>query len=217
MTKKNKHQGASEDSGAPENKTEDACGQASAAAAPAEEEKCRLEAVADSPENARAEADSQRKLAAEYLDHLQRLQAEFDNFRRRSAKERADTIRYANEQLLLKLLPLLDNLQRGLAFAEKGASADDIVKGFRMVEREFESLLSDFGVAPFASLNEKFDPSMHDAKYAMERPDLSEDTVIEEIRKGYQMHDRVIRAAEVVVGKPPLPPEPEETQSDGGS
>lgn len=148
----------------------------------------------------REELEAQKKLAAEYLDHLQRMKAEFENYKRRTVKEKADTIRYATERLVVNLLPVLDNLQRGMVYAREN---EDILKGMQMVERSLLDLLAEYGVSPFECLNQPFDPASHEPLYTVEKGDVPENTVVEEVQKGYRMHDKVIRVAKVVVTRAP--------------
>jgi molecular chaperone GrpE len=139
--------------------------------------------------------------AAEYLDMLQRLKAEFENFRRRSRRETADTIRYANEKLLAKLLPILDNIQRGIEFSRKSGMSEDMLKGIIMVEKQLLGLLSEYGVAPFDSLGNRFDPNVHEPSHMLERDDVDDGTVLEEFQRGYMMHDKLLRVANVVISR----------------
>jgi molecular chaperone GrpE len=141
--------------------------------------------------------------AAEYLDMLQRLKAEFENYKKRVRREQADTIRYANEQLLLKLLPVLDNLRRGIEASRQAGLDESIIEGIAMVERQFIDALQEYGVAPFESLNLPFDPNRQEAMTALERDDVEENTVIMEMERGYVIHDRVLRVARVIVSRKP--------------
>lgn len=166
------------------------------------------------PETALPQAPAEppaEQRAAEYLDMLQRLKAEFENYKKRVRREQAGTIKFANEQLLLKLLPVLDNLQRGMDASRQAGLDESIIEGIAMVERQFLDVLSDYGVAPFESLNEPFDPNRHEAMTALERDDVDEDTVIMEMQRGYGIHDRVLRAARVIVSRKPATAETGET------
>lgn len=146
--------------------------------------------------------------AAEYLDMLQRMKADFENFKKRSRKEKSDTIRFANEDLLRKTLPIVDNLDRGLGFARAQGMATDMLKGFEMVEKQLLDLLADYGVTPFESLNATFDPNVHEPMTMLERDDVDENTVIEELERGYMIHDRVLRVARVIVSRKPAGEDP---------
>ncbi len=135
--------------------------------------------------------------AAEYLDLLQRERAAFINFRRRSEAERADSQHYATGQLLKKLLPVVDDLDRALTLAPAGESW---VEGVRMIARKFHSLLEAEGVTPVEAVGLPFDPAVHEA-VAYEEGGAGTDVVLEEFARGYRHRDRVLRPAMVRVGK----------------
>jgi len=143
----------------------------------------------------------------EYLDHLQRLQAEFENYKRRTNKEKSETIKYANSRLAERLLAVVDNLQRGLKLSAGNEAAADIVNGMRLVERQLADILSEFGVTTFEVLGQKFDPNIHEPVYTVERDNVEADVVVEEIEKGYMIHDKLLRAAKVAVSRDPSPKE----------
>ena len=152
--------------------------------------------------------------AAEYLDMLQRLKAEFENYKKRVTREKADTIKYGNGELLLKVLPIVDNLQRAVQASREGGMADDILKGVEMVEKQLVDLLADYGVEPFESLDQPFDPNRHEPMAVIERDDVEENTVIQELERGYMMHERVLRVARVMVSRAPQQQEPPPDGSD---
>ena len=156
--------------------------------------------------------------AAEYLDMLQRMKAEFENFKKRSRKEKSDTIRYANEDLLRKILPIVDNLQRGLGFARSQGMDPDMLKGMELVEKQLLDMLADYGVTAFESLNARFDPNAHEPMTMIDRGDVEENTVVEELERGYMIHDRVLRVARVIVSRKPAgdDPAPEDGDDAGG-
>lgn len=135
--------------------------------------------------------------AAEYLDLLQRERASFQNFRRRSEAERTESQQYATGQLLKKLLPVMDDLDRALAHAPAGEAW---VEGVRMVARKFQSLLEAEGVTAVDALGKPFDPTVHEA-VAYEDGGDGEDVVMAEFARGYRHRDRVLRPAMVKVGK----------------
>jgi molecular chaperone GrpE len=132
----------------------------------------------------------------ELFDRLQRLAAEFDNFRKRSAREAAATIERANERLVKELMPVLDDLGRALEAAEEheGAKLED---GVRLVHRSLADLLSKEGLAEIETEG-RFDPHVHEALLS-QPSDADEGTVIEVVQKGYKLGDKVLRPARVVV------------------
>jgi len=153
--------------------------------------------------SARAEAR-----AAEYLDLLQRERASFINFRRRAEQERAESQQYASAQLLKKLLPVVDDLDRALASAPGG---QPWVEGVRMIDRKLHTLLEQEGVTPIESVGQPFDPAVHEA-IAYENEGEGEDVVAEEFARGYRHKDKVLRHAMVKVGKGPTGgPAPQQT------
>ncbi len=141
----------------------------------------------------------------EYLDHLQRLQAEFENYKRRTNKEKSETIKYANGRLAERLLAVVDNLQRGLKLSAGNEAAAEIINGMRLVEKQLIDILSEFGVTAFDVLGERFDPNIHEPVYTVERGDVEADIVVEEMEKGYMIHEKLLRAAKVAVSRAPSP------------
>jgi molecular chaperone GrpE len=138
----------------------------------------------------------------ELFDRLQRLAAEFDNFRKRSAREAAATIERANERLVKELLPVLDDLARALGAAEVHEEAT-LEEGVRLVHRSLADLLAKEGLAEIET-DGQFDPHVHEALLS-QPSEAAEGDVIEVVQKGYTLGDRVLRPARVVVsaGMPP--------------
>ncbi len=135
-----------------------------------------------------AEAES---LAAERLDQLLRCRAEIDNILKRSAREREDLVRYASEKLICKILPVLDSLEQ--------ASKHD--EGTKVLYQQLLDILKGEGLMPIEAIGQKFDPYKHEAFYQLKSEDLEEDTVAEEIQKGYLLDCKVIRFSKVAVAK----------------
>ena len=138
---------------------------------------------------------------AQLRNRLAYLMAEFDNFRKRTAREREAQAAYGNEKLLLAILPFLDNLE--LAMSQERASADAILTGVRMA---YDSLLADlgkFGLEQTPSEGKPFDPSLHEAVGAVTGTDALEGTVLYESRKGYMLKGRLLRPAHVMVAAAP--------------
>jgi molecular chaperone GrpE len=160
-----------------------------------------------------AEPDELGALQAErdgLFDQLQRLAAEFDNFRKRAAREQGELLKRANERLVKELLPVLDDLGRALDAAEEHQEAQ-LEEGVRLVHRSLASLLEREGLAEIETAG-KFDPHVHEALLT-QPSELEEGSVLEVIQKGYRLGDRVLRPARVVVSAAlpaPTPPEPEE-------
>jgi molecular chaperone GrpE len=143
----------------------------------------------------------------ELFDRLQRLAAEFDNYRKRSARDAAATIERANERLVKELLPVLDDLGRTLDAAEEHEGAK-LEEGVRLVHRSLEDLLTKEGLAEIET-DGQFDPHVHEALLS-QPSDGDEGSVIEVVQKGYTLGDRVLRPARVVVSAGPPPPKGDE-------
>jgi len=140
----------------------------------------------------------EKKKAEDYLANWQRAQADFINYKRRTEQERQDFNRFANANLILSLLPALDDLERALSSIPPAkTSKHSWVEGVRLVERSFRSSLETQGLTPIKALGEPFDPNFHEA---LRQDKGKEGIIVEEFQKGYMLGDRVLRPAKVVVG-----------------
>lgn len=133
------------------------------------------------------------------LDRLARLQAEFDNFRKRNLREQQDFREYALTDSLRQLLPILDSLDR--ATKVEGVSTEDLRAGVELIDRQFHDVLTRLGVEPIAAQGKPFDPSLHQAIQMVETEDVPDNHVIDELQRGYRLRDRVLRAAMVRVAQ----------------
>jgi molecular chaperone GrpE len=152
------------------------------------------------------------QLAAE-RERMLRLRADFDNYRKRTERERAEIERYALADMLRELLPVVDNLERALSVqGPQGGPGDgsDLRKGVEMIVRQFQELLKRHGLLPIAALGERFDPSVHEAVFQEESDSVVVPTVEVELQRGYRLNDRLLRPSLVKVAVP------RET-TDGGS
>ena len=139
----------------------------------------------------------------ELKDQLLRKQAEFENFRKRLSREKADGIRYSNQMLLLDLLPVIDDFERAIASAEESKDFHAFHDGVVLIERQLTSLLEkNWGLKRFESLGDEFNPEKHQAIALEESDGVSRPTVIEDYQKGYFYHERVLRPAKVKVAQP---------------
>ena len=139
----------------------------------------------------------EKKKAEEYLANWQRAQADFTNYKRRTAQERQEFNSFANANIIRGLLPVLDDLERALNAIPPEFANHDWAEGVRMVERKFKTILEGQGVKQIKALGETFDPGLHEAL----RQDKGEEgIVIEELQKGYMLHDKLLRPARVAVG-----------------
>lgn len=137
-------------------------------------------------------------------ERLLRTAAEFDNFRKRAAKEKDDVQRFGSERLLKDFLPVMDNLERALDHAEQH-DPRQVIEGVRLVQKLFENTLAKHGVLGFSALGKPFDPGMHEALMQQDS-DEPAGTVVSEMARGYKLNERLVRPAAVVVAKPRTPP-----------
>jgi molecular chaperone GrpE len=151
-------------------------------------------------EAALAALETARKEAAENWDKYLRTAAEFDNFRKRSARDLELARKYGAERLAQAILPVRDSLAAGLA-ASATAEADALIKGQQATLRLLDDALDAVGVTEIDPKGEPFDPSRHEALSMLPAPNAAPNSVIEVIQKGYQLHDRLLRAAKVIVAR----------------
>ena len=143
--------------------------------------------------------------ADENWEKYVRTVADFDNYKKRAARERTDAIKYANEGLIEKLLPIVDNFEAALTAASspQGGSADSLKTGIQMIFSQMKSFLGEAGVEEIDSIGKQFDPNLHEAVSQQATDDAPEGQVVQQMRKGYRYRDRLIRPAMVVVAKKP--------------
>ena len=151
-----------------------------------------------------SELERERQRAEEHKSDLQRLAAEFSNYRKRSEAERADFTKSANADLIRRLLDVLDNFDRALETAPKELAKFSWVDGIWLVERQLRNILEAAGLRTIEAVGKLFDPYEHEA-VLHEESDEPEGTVISELQRGYKLHDRVIRPALVKVAKATAP------------
>ncbi|MDR0323561.1 MAG: nucleotide exchange factor GrpE [Treponema sp.] len=143
---------------------------------------------------------------AETHDQLLRKAADFENFRKRMNQEKQNAIEFANQSLLLDIIPIIDDFERAIAAGEKATDLVSFLDGVKMIEKRLSSQLeSKWGLKRFNSAGEPFDPNIHEALMMEKSPDVKEAVVEEDLYKGYFLKDRVIRAAKVKVLMPETP------------
>lgn len=148
----------------------------------------------------------------EYYDRLLRTQADFDNYRKRVQKDQANLLKYGAERAVAELLPVVDNLERAVESARThGDSNSQLREGVDMILGQFRDVLEKLGLRPIESVGHPFDPNKHDALLRVYAPNEPEGSIVDEIRKGYYLHDKVLRPAQVTVGTH------EHVHEDGGS
>lgn len=152
---------------------------------------------------------------ADQKDHFLRLQAEFENFRRRSLKEKQESLRFGHQNLVKDLLSAVDNLERAMEHGAQNAGAEvrGVLDGIALVHREIMSTFDKHGVSQIDAEGQVFDPAVHEAIGQVPNADVPANTVVQVLQKGYVIHDRMVRPSRVLVSRVPTP---EELGSRGG-
>lgn len=160
--------------------------------------------AAPSPEQLEA-LQAQAAKADENWNHYLRAVADLENYKKRTARERADLIKYASESLIQKLIPILDNFEMAAAAAQNLPleAAQSLQSGIGMIQQQFKSALTEAGVEEVDAAGKPFDPHLHEAVSQTETADHPEGHVIQQLRKGYKLRDRLLRPATVIVTKTP--------------
>jgi len=161
---------------------------------PAEPEEQKTEQIEIEPEQALSEA---RKKAEDYLESWKRAQADFINYKRRAEQEKQEMSQYANAQLILSLLPVLDDFERAFENTTTKEAKRDWVAGVKLIDNKFRSILASQGLSPIDAVGKPFDPAFHEA---VMRAQGEDGIVVQEMRRGYMLNDKVLRPSQVVVG-----------------
>lgn len=144
--------------------------------------------------------EEKQRLHEQYLRTL----ADMDNLRKRTNREKEEIAKFANEGLLRDILPVIDNLERAIEHSEKADDSGGLLEGVRMTLTQFTQVLNRFGVATIDTVGKPFDPAFHQAMGQLESTDHPANTVMVEMQKGYQLNERLLRPAFVLLAKPPL-------------
>lgn len=168
------------------------------------EEAAAEETVAEEAKEEQAEAkeavvDERDEKITELNNRLMRLQADFDNFRRRTAGEKEQLSGFVTAGVVGKFLKVLDNFERAEASAEKTADLEGLLTGMKQIRRQFEETFKELGVEEIVAQDAKFDPNLHEAVMRGQNPDVEDETIDMVFEKGYKLHDRVIRHSKVRV------------------
>lgn len=147
--------------------------------------------------------EEKEKEIKEHHDRLLRLAADFENYKKRAAKDKEDWTKFANEDLLRAILPFIDNLERAINHAQKVADTGVLIEGVRLTIEQILQTLNKFGLSSFQSVGKPFDPTVHEAMLVVETDQHEPNQVVEEFQKGYLLNDRLLRPATVSVSKPP--------------
>ncbi|WP_069997928.1 nucleotide exchange factor GrpE [Cellulosilyticum sp. I15G10I2] len=160
------------------------------------EDEVSQEEPAKNEEAAKTQAQEENDKAAEYLERLQRLMAEFDNYRKRSQKEKADAYDFAVGGTVVELLPIIDNFERALKVESEDKA---FYEGVTMIYKQFIGFLENINVTPIEAKDQVFDPNLHNAILHIEDENYGENIVVEELQKGYLYKEKVIRHSMVKV------------------
>lgn len=166
-------------------------------AKPAEESKAEEAKVEETPKEEPKATEPQKPAEPDWKDQYARLLADFDNFKKRTARDREDTYRYAEAEILRDILPAVDNLALALGNAKDKES--DFVKGVQLVYDTFLKALKEHGAEPFDSVGEALDPERMEAIATLPSEDVEEGKVSNEVKRGWMLKEKLLRAAQVVV------------------
>lgn len=165
----------------------------------------KVVAPAASPEAQSQEQETTNRLkeleqqVAQYKDLFLRKAADFDNFKRRTENEMSVLVKFANEDLVLAFLPVVDDIERALRSAKEGEIESSLYRGIELILQKIMKVLESNGVKPMQTVGKTFDVNYHDVLLQIQKPDVPPHTVVEEVERGYLMHDKVIRHAKVII------------------
>ncbi len=147
------------------------------------------------------ELEKKTEESEEYLDHLQRLKAEFENYKKRVMKEKLNIANQAKQEFISKFLDIVDNFERAMEHKDNAKDKEEFIKGIEMIENQMINLLTSEGVEPIEAIGSEFDPTKHEAVMCVADENHPDNTVVEEIKKGYMFKDKLIRPSMVKVSK----------------
>jgi len=166
-----------------------------------------VDAAAEAPPEEQSETDRRlRELeqqVAQYKDLFLRKAADFENFKRRTENEISALAKFANEDMVLAFLPVVDDIERALRSAPADEGSSSLRKGIELILQKITKVLESNGVKPMDTVGKVFDVNFHDVLLQIEKPGVEPHTIIEEVERGYSMHEKVIRHAKVVVAAAP--------------
>lgn len=167
-------------------------------------DKMLLEALSTELQSLKEKFEEVCREKDELQDRHLRLQAEFENFRRRGLKERQEAHNYGHQNLVKDLLPTVDNLERAIAAVSEGSGGEDLqalLQGIELVQRELLGVLGKHGVSKIEAAGKPFDPAVHEAMSQVVDDNVPTGTVVQVLEEGYQLRDRMLRPARVIVSK----------------
>ncbi|SNQ60793.1 nucleotide exchange factor GrpE [Candidatus Methanoperedens nitratireducens] len=152
-------------------------------------------------EETKKQLEETKKQHAECKDSFLRLSAEFENVRKRTLKEKEEFVKYANEKLILELIDIMENLERGLKNAKKAENKEKLIEGMELIHKQFKNVLEKNGLTPIKALGERFDPYKHEAMMQTITDEYEDGTILEEFARGYMLNNKVILYSKVRVSK----------------
>ena len=189
----------------------------------AEEVDCVCGAEAQAMEAASGELEKQKKQSEDYYNQLLRLQADFENYRKRVEKERPELIKYGKADILIRLLPLYDLLlaaHNHINSAREGGGSEDVLKGLEMIFKEFSKVFEAEGLRPMEPVGKPYDPMASEILGVVEGTDENDGLVTEELQKGFYYGEKILRPARVKIAKKKAitapQPEPEQQPEEEG-
>ncbi|HNQ87680.1 MAG TPA: nucleotide exchange factor GrpE [Verrucomicrobiota bacterium] len=152
-----------------------------------------------------ADLEARAAKADEHWDRFLRTAADFENYKKRAARERQEAARVANEKLLESLLPVLDHFEMAIVAADSATSpnVESLRAGIQMILGQLRTVLTDAGLEEIPAIGQPFDPNIHEAIAQLESTEVAEGVVLQQVRKGYRYRDRLLRPSRVVVARPP--------------
>jgi molecular chaperone GrpE len=156
-------------------------------------------------ENLRRALEIEKGQSREYSNRLKYLQADFENSIKRIRRETEDAVQFGNERLVMKLVDVVENLERAIEASEKIGEKSELSAGVRMILKQLDEILQQEGLESIRAEGEKFDPDVHEAVIQSETEKKSEGTVLKEISKGYRFKGRLLRPSRVEIAKKPIP------------
>lgn len=177
-----------------------------------EQESAVADAELSQEEQLQVDLDKSRSEVKAHQEQYLRTLADMDNLRKRTQREKEELAKFANENILREILPVIDNLERAVEHAEQtemGETGAGLLEGVQLTLGQFNQVLDRFGVKPVESLGQPFDPALHQAMGQFETEEYPANAVAQQMQKGYQLNERLLRPAMVMVAKAPAAPEPE--------
>ena len=162
-----------------------------------------IESEDDPIKELEAKLEAKEKEAEETYDRFLRVSAEFDNYKKRSSREMMEFRKFANQSLIKEMLSVVDNLELAMNSTSGQKAIDkDLLQGLEMTHKEILKVFEKFNVKPIVASGQPFDPTFHEAVMQEETNDSPKNTVVNELQRGYMIHDRLLRPSMVVVAKP---------------